>query len=306
MNNKKFKKFLGFILFALIIVLIEFLDVTPKELKTSIKSVNNQATKVEKRNIVDGTIEVSFIDVGQGDSILIQTGDHSMLIDGGNNSDGKLLVEYFKSLGIKKFDYVVGTHPHEDHIGGLDNIISSFDIGTIYMPKVATTTKTFEDVLDVVKEKNLQIFTPSIGDKFYLGDAKVEVLSVKNDASDLNDTSIVLRLEYGNVSYIFMGDASTKIEKELLNKNIESDVLKVGHHGSEYSTDINFLKKVNPKYAIISVGENNIYDHPKTETLEKLESLNIETYRTDELGTIKTISDGNDIKFSYERTDTNG
>lgn len=306
MKSKKFRKILYAILFLLVLVVMEFLDITPDNLKTSIKDINRENNTVKKVTATDGDLEVIYVDVGQADCTYIKQGNYSMLIDAGNNSDGKLLVEYFKSIGVERFDYVVGTHPHEDHIGGLDDIISNFDIGTIYMPKVGTTTKTFEDILDAVKMKNLKIATPSIGDTFPLGKSKLEVVSIKNEASDLNDTSIVLHLNYGEVSYLFMGDASKKIEKEILDKDIASDVIKVGHHGSEYSTDLEFLKKVNPKYAIISVGESNIYDHPKLETLEKLEGLNIEIYRTDELGSITTITDGKNIKFSYEKTNTNG
>ena len=306
MKHKKYRKILYIVLSILVFIAIEFFDIAPNDLKTSIKDLD-QKNKVEKKVLqTDGNLTVSFLNVGQADCIYIHHKDHSMLIDAGNNEDGKYLVDYFQSLGIEKFDYVVGTHPHEDHIGGLDDMIRAFSVNAVYMPKIATTTKTFEDVLNAVKEKNLKIATPTIGDTFSLGDAVLEVISVHNDASDLNDSSIVLHLTYGKVSYLFTGDASSKVEKEILEKDISSDVLKVGHHGSEYSSNLDFLKKVNPKYAIISVGKDNIYDHPRLETLEKLESLNVEIYRTDELGTITTVTDGENIKISYKETNTNG
>lgn len=289
----------------IVVILLGIISVmyTPDNFKTSIKEVKNSN---EEKYEVTGNLLVSFIDVGQADCILVENNNEYMLIDAGNNADGELLVDYFKTLGITKFKYIVGTHPHEDHIGGMDNIIDNFDIGTIYMPKTMTTTNTFEDVLDSVKNKNLKITTPNIGDEFKLGMSNFEVLYLNSEASDLNDTSIVLKLTYGNNSYLFMGDASKKIEKEILDKNISVDVLKVGHHGSEYSSSSEFLEKVQAKYAIISVGKDNIYKHPKNITLENLESTNIEIYRTDELGTIKTISDGNNIKITYEDTNTDG
>ncbi|MGN0973499.1 MAG: ComEC/Rec2 family competence protein [Bacilli bacterium] len=289
----------------IVVILLGIISVmyTPDNFKTSIKEVK---TSNEEKQEVTGNLSVSFIDVGQADCILVENNNEYMLIDAGNNADGELLVNYFKELSITKFKYIVGTHPHEDHIGGMDNIIDSFDIGTIYMPKTMTTTNTFESVLDAVKRKNLKITTPNIGDEFKLGMANFEVLYLNSEANDLNDTSIVLKLTYGNNSYLFMGDASKKIEKEILDKNISTDVLKIGHHGSEYSSSSEFLEKVQAKYAIISVGKDNIYKHPKDITLETLESMNMTIYRTDELGTIKTISDGNNIKITYEETNTDG
>ena len=288
-------------LFFIIIIFIVSLYYKPNSLKTSVKSVKNTV----KTSVTD-KLEVYFIDVGQGDSILIKEQDNNVLIDAGNNQDGALLVNYFNDLGIDKFDYLIGTHAHEDHIGGLDDIINNFEVENIYMPKVLTTTKTFEDVLDAVKNKGLSISTPNTDYEFRLNDAKFKVLAVDNEAKDLNDSSIVLKLSFGNNKFLFMGDATKKVEKTLLDKDISADILKVGHHGSEYSSSLEFLKKVHPRYAMISCGANNIYKHPKDVTLESLESLNIDIYRTDLLGTIIAVSDGNNIKISYEETNTNG
>ena len=249
---------------------------------------------------------MSFLDVGQADSILINANNKYMLIDAGNNEDGEKLVMYLKSLGIEKFDYVVGTHAHEDHIGGMDNIIDSFDIGTFYMPDVITTTKTFEDVLDSLEKKNLNFDTPQIGSTFDLGKAKIETIYVGKDSKNLNNSSIILKLTYGNVSFLFTGDTESDVEKTLLNKDIESDVLKVAHHGSNTSSSNAFLKKVNPKYAIISVGTGNSYGHPKSVILDRLEKLGTKIYRTDELGTIIVTTDGEKIEVSNVKTDTNG
>ena len=263
----------------------------------------NQEVKINPNNLV-----IHFVDVGQGDCILIGQNNEYALIDAGNNEDGQLLVEYFKELGVKKFKYVIGTHAHEDHIGGIDNIINNFELDKFYMPDVITTTKTFEDVLDALLKKQKAFDTPKIGDKFKLNDLEFEVLYLGTDKSDLNDTSIVLKLTYKNTTYLFMGDATSKVEKILINegKDLSSDVLKVGHHGSQYSSTATFLKKVNPSYAVIQVGQDNEYDHPKQVTLDKLNKLNTLTYRTDEQGTIILTSDGENITFETIKTNTNG
>ena len=230
-----------------------------------------------------------------------------MIIDAGNNEDGERLTNFLKNnLGIGSLNYVFATHPHEDHIGGMDDIINNFNIENFYMPEVITTTKTFEDMLDALENKNMSFTVPKEDDSFMLGSSKIDVLHVGNNAKELNDASIILKVTHGDNTFLFTGDASSKVEKEILNKNIESDVLKVGHHGSYYSTCDEFLDKVNPKYAVISVGKGNSYKHPSFETLKKLENKNIEIYRTDEAGTIKITSDGSNLKVDSERTNIDG
>ena len=259
------------------------------------------------QEIQDGEkLQIWFLDVGQADSILIQNGDANMLIDAGNNEDGKKLVSYSQSLGIETFQYVIGTHAHEDHIGGMDDIIDNFDIDTFYMPDAITTTATFESVLDSLEAKNIAFQTPSIDSIFKLGNATIDVLYVGTDDSDLNNTSIVLKLTYGNTSILFMGDAEKEVETIIEKKDISADVLKVGHHGSNTSSSKTFLEKVNPSYAIISVGTGNSYGHPSNTTIQNLENQNIQIYRTDENGTIIMTSDGTNITFQTIQTNTNG
>lgn len=224
-------------------------------------------------------LKVYYFDVGQADSILIVNNNKTMLIDAGNNDDGDLIVNNIKKLGISKLDYVIGTHPHEDHIGGLDDVIDAFDIGTIYMPKVQTSTKTFEDVLDSISNKNLTVTAPKIGDKFQVGNANCEVMSVGEDSSNLNSTSIVIRMEYNNKSYLFMGDAETI--NESARDWPETDILKVGHHGSQTSSSQKFLNQIKPKIAVIQLGQGNKYGHPHDEVIKRLEKLNVTIYRTD-------------------------
>ena len=304
--NKRTKNKLLKIFLVLIIMLCTYIyeEYFPEE-----KTTNEVEYRQEKEVVSNpNNLIIHYVDVGQGDCILIGQNNEYVLIDAGNNEDGELLVDYFKQLEIEKFKYVIGTHAHEDHIGGIDNIINNFELEHFYMPDVITTTKTFEDVLDALLAKKKAFETPNIGDTFKLNDASFEVLYLDKDKSDLNNTSIVLKLTYKNTTYLFMGDATSKVEKILLDNeaDLKSDVLKVGHHGSQYSSTAAFLKQVSPSYAVIQVGENNDYDHPKEITLNKLEKLKTLTYRTDKHGTIILTSDGENISFETIKTNTNG
>ena len=292
---KKNKTLISFLSFAAIILytLLSNDEIT-------IEKEENKKTDSNNTDVV----KVEYFDVGQACAILIENDKKYMLIDAGNNEDGDLLVNYFKDKNITDFEYVVATHPHEDHIGGMDNIIKNFNIKNYYMPDCYTTTKTFEELLDALEEKNLSFETPDIDSEFLLGDALFKVLYTGTDKRDLNNTSIVLRMTYKDVSFMFTGDATNTTEKKILAKDLQSDVLKVGHHGSQYSTSDEFLDKVNPKYAIISVGTGNVYDHPKDITLNKLKG--IEVHRTDKEGTIRVISDGKNIDIETFKTNTNG
>lgn len=303
-KKKNSNSILNYIIVILIIVAYIFYH--KQDLSLSQLLNDSPTTNITSKE-VSSNLEVYFLDVGQADCILITNNGHNMLIDAGNNEDGPKLVKYFQEeLQITKFDYVVGTHPHEDHIGGLDDIINNFEIGTVYLPDAITTTKTFNDVLDALEAKNISITIPQIGETINLGEAELKVIYTGTDTSDLNNTSIVLKMTFGNHTYLFTGDATKETESKILNQDIQADVLKVGHHGSAYSSSTEFLAQVNPQYAIISVAKENSYGHPSDSTISRLKKYTDKIYLTSELGTIKITSDGNSLEFTNFSTDTNG
>ena len=305
-KNKKINLF-NILVFIFVLIYVIFGTDVIKDIKNNVASVSNVTNNSESVKLQDNVnLEVYFLDVGQADSILIKLEDEYMLIDAGNNEDGVKLVNYFNEFGIKEFKYVFGTHPHEDHIGGMDDIINNFKIDNYYMPDKITTTKTFEDVLDALINNNLQYTILEKGDEFNLSSANFKVIYAGDETNDINDSSIVLKLTYGNNSFLLTGDATSNVEKTLLNDNIKSDVLKVAHHGSNYSSTDEFLDVVSPKYAVISVGKYNNYNHPSNSTLKKLNDRNIKLYRTDLDGTIKFTSDGENITITTISTDING
>ena len=284
---------------ALIIVGIAGILGTNEDIVNTVSDMGEQTNSQNEQQIefvAQEDLSIDFIDVGQADSILVRNQDKVMLIDAGTNEAGETVVNYLKNLGITKIDYLIGTHPHEDHIGGLDDVINNFDIGQIYMPKIETTTKTFEDVLDAIENKNLTITASNKGDKIELGQAVGEFMTEPIlDKDNLNVSSLVLRLEFGNTSYLFMGDAEEENEETI--RCPKTDVLKVGHHGSSTSSRKSFLEQVQPKYAIIMAGKDNSYGLPTQETIDKLNNRGSEIYRTDEDGTIQMTSDGNTIEI---------
>ncbi|MCB2300423.1 ComEC/Rec2 family competence protein [Clostridium tagluense] len=279
-------------------------DKAKVETNTKVVTAAADTTKTEIPKVeVKGDLKVHYINVGQADSILIQQGSSSMLIDAGNNADSELVKKYITDQGITNLDFLVGTHPHEDHIGGLDYVINSFKVGKIYMPKATSTTKTFKDVVEAIKSKGMKVSAPTPGESFKLGEATCTILAPNGSKyEDVNNESIVIKVTFGGNSFLFTGDAEDVSEKEMLSRgfDLKADVLKVGHHGSKSSTTQGFLDNVNPKYAVVSVAKVNDYGHPVQSTMDRLKNKNVIVYRTDENGTVIATSNGKDIAFNVK------
>jgi len=255
-----------------------------------------------KENVLSSSnLKVHFIDVGQGDSILIQCPNGSdILVDAGVPAEGPTVVDYLKDQGVSTLYAIVETHPHEDHIGGLSNVINSFTVKNVYTTKATSTTKTYTNLQNLIKDKNLPVTNITYGVTIP-ADSSVSMTflsSIKTSYSDLNDWSGVLKVQYGDVSFLLMGDASTNVEGDLLSKckdKLPSTVLKVGHHGSKTSTSSSFLDVVKPQYAVIEVGKDNPYGHPTSAALNRLSDANVKVFRTDLDGTIVFTTDGKTI-----------
>ena len=246
----------------------------------------------------NSNFEVHFIDVGQADSALIECDGETMMIDGGNVADSNVVAAYLKKEDVTELNYVVCSHAHEDHVGGLSGALSVTKADNIYAPKTKANTKAYKNFKKKAEEQNVEIKHPNVGDEIQLGSSTVEFLGpVDENGKDLNSTSIVLKITYGNTSFLFTSDAESDEEEEILNSgaDLKSTVLKVGHHGS--TTSYPFLREVMPQYAVISVEKGNSYGHPNEDTLSKLSDAGVEVYRTDESGDIVMTSDGNSINI---------
>lgn len=262
-------------------------------------------SKVPSQGGMGEQLVVDFVDIGQGDAILLQASNQVMLIDTGDNGTEKELVQYLKNKGIKKIDYLIGTHPHADHIGGMDKVINEFEIGKIYMPKKSHTSKTYESVLMAIKNKNYKVLTGKAGVNFTFGnDIQVEMLSpMKEEYSELNDYSIVIKVTNNEDSFLLTGDIEKEVEHNLLEAkvNVEADVLKLAHHGSSTSNTSEFIEAVSPEYAVILSGVDNKYGHPHKETIDLLTKQQINYYDTKVNGDITFISNGQGITVKTEK-----
>ena len=247
-------------------------------------------------------LTVHFLDVGQADCALLECGGEYMLIDGGNIGDGRMVIAYLQELGVEELKAVVCTHAHEDHVGGLPSVLAVYPVKQVFAPTKTYASKVFDDFLYYTDQQRLEVTIPVPGDTMTLGQAQITVLGPLKSYAETNDTSIVMKVVFGETSFLFTGDMEVLAENDLLENgtDLKADVLKVGHHGSDTSTGYRFLYEVDPTYAVISVGEGNKYGHPNDITLSRLNDAECTIFRTDHLGTVVAVSDGKEVSFTWE------
>lgn len=249
-------------------------------------------------------LEVHYIDIGQGDSILVKQGDSAMLIDAGNNSKGTAVWSYLLSQEVDALTYAIGTHPDADHIGGLDVVLYKMNCETVFLPDCVNDTQTYEELVDTIEVKNKKPVVPEQGSSYSLGKAQFQILTDthKDYGENINNYSIAIRLTFGGTSFLFTGDAEEEAEDDMLASglSIESDVFKAAHHGADTANTERFLTAVNPEYCVISCGQDNTYGHPRAGVLNNLRAMGVKVFRTDEQGTVVTVSDGKEITFNCE------
>lgn len=265
---------------------------------------------VGDNTVKNSGFKLTAVDIGQGDSIFIQCGGKNMLVDSGPVEGKDDLIEFLQSKNIKKLDYVLVTHQHADHIGGMPEVLKNFDVDQFIMyelpEQMVPTSKAYKKLLNSLLDHDITVKAANdmVGESFMLGDAKITVLGpIDGDTDNLNNLSVVTRVEYGDTAFILSGDAEKSEEKDIIKSgaNLSADVYKVGHHGSKTSSTGKYLEAINPKYALISAGNDNSYNHPSEKTLEKLSEREIEYYITKEDGDITVTSDGTNIKVETEK-----
>ncbi len=254
-----------------------------------------------------GQLEAHCIDVGNADCILVRQGTAAMLIDAGEKGDADTIIEYLRQQGVERLDVVVATHPHADHIGSMARVIREFPIDTFllaYMPSSATpTSAVYLAMLQALDEKQVSVRQAQPGDVLPLGEAQVQILAPLEQTSDANNMSVVTRVVFGQRRFLFMGDAETPVEQQLLERGTElsADVLKAGHHGSRTATSAAFLRRVEPTYAVLTCGEGNSYGHPHKETLQVLGQSKVQVYRSDIHGHIVFTTDGKELTVKTQK-----
>lgn len=313
MSNGKNQKKSGiavWIVIASFIVLyflgINIYDITldPSDESDETIGATETTTQTPEMATPSGELTLTMIDVGQADSFLFVRDGKTMLVDCGTRSTGEDVVKYLNEQGITRLDYVIGTHPHDDHMGGMYDVITNFEIGKIIMPEVEAgkvTTNWYVKLMQEIKQGAYELEYAKLGAVYDLGDASFKIIGpIETDESNLNNYSIVLKVTFGDMDIIMTGDAETKVEKTIIESGeaLGAEILKVGHHGSDTSSSAEFLDAVSPLYALISTKIGNKYEHPIKSTMEKLEERKIKVYRTDENGTVVATITANDVKFS--------
>lgn len=301
-NSNRKKKILKLILFIIFLILCYIYE-------TNIGFENKEVQKPIEINEEIGELTLTMIDVGQADSFLLQQGNQVALIDCGTRSTGKDVVKYLKEHEISKIDYLFGTHPHDDHMGGMYDVITNFDIEKVIIPEVEkgkVTSNWYLKLMNELSKEHYRVEYAKVGQTYYLGKATINVIGpISEEPSNVNNYSTVLKVSFGEMDVIMTGDAETSVEKEILqtDANLDAEILKMGHHGSDTSSSKEFLDAISPDYALISVGTGNKFKHPCLSTMNNLKDRNIKVYRTDESGTVILNITSNDVKFSCEPGD---
>ncbi len=299
-QNAKFQKLIFGVVVLVVLTVIGLAtgNITPED-------ITGESTAAA--DVSESDFTVHFVDVGQGDCILIKSGEYTMLIDAGENGNEEKVLSYLEEHGVEKFDYIIATHPHSDHIGGLYEVISEYAVDNVIMPRLTEentpTTVTYEKLLKAVKASEARVIAAVPGNIYSLGKAEFQILAPFEQDDNLNNMSVCVKLTYQGKSFLFTGDAETSVEKQMLNSDVDlsADVLKLAHHGSSTSNSVNFLQAVNPEILVISVGEDNSYGHPHTEIMERVYELDVPIYRTDEDGSVVIAVENNEIKVATEK-----
>lgn len=292
------KKLVHIAIPTIVILLIIVLSISHKYIfnsNTHNYPINEYSTELTNKE----DLKIHFINVGQADCILIEQGDSSMIIDAGRDNESSLVLRYLKNQKITRFDYIIGSHAHPDHIGALDDVINSYDTDKVLFPKQVHTTDVYKSFITALKSKNIQLYSPSVGEVFKFGKAEFEVMAPNSlKYKKANDYSIVIKLTYMDNTFLFTGDAEVTSEREMLDNDLDisADLIKIGHHGSTTSTSKSFLNKVKPKYAVIT-SVSNKRGYPSHKVISRLKNMGVEIYRTNEYGNIVATSDGTSIKF---------
>lgn len=275
-------------------------------LDNSTEAVASETESTQDTEELKAELIVHFIDVGQGDAILLTCGEDAMLIDAGDNDQGTKVQNYLQKQGVDKLKYVIATHPDADHIGGMDVILYKFDCETVIMTDEKKDTNTYRDVIDTMSNKGYKNTLPVVGDTYSFGDSEFTIVGPAKTSEDSNNNSVAILLTHGENKFLFTGDAEEEEEADIINSGIslDADVYKVGHHGSKSSSSRKLLEAVSPTYAVISCAEGNSYGHPHAETLNNLRSIGVQVFRTDEQGGIVATSDGKEITWNCSPSDT--
>lgn len=307
-RKKKLTKALLAIVILVLAIIVESVITSDEQQVPEQPNISNSQTQ-EQPTELTGELKLHMIDVGQADCFLFVKGDKVALVDCGTRSTGKDAVEYIKSLGITRIDYVFGTHPHDDHMGGMYDIITNFEVGKIIIPQVKegqVTTNWYIKLMKQIVDGNYEVEYSKTGNEYFLGGAKIQIVwQSELEQDNVNNYSDIIKVSFGDMDVLMTGDAETEIEEEVLRSGVQIDaeILKVGHHGSDTSSSDEFLDEIDPDYGLISCKVGNKYEHPTKNTMEKLQQREVEVYRTDECGTVIATITSSGVTFNCQPGD---